>query len=181
LKEGVIVFEFARWNGLQALALGFADQGLLSAAAYTNRDYVGDAVRFDDDVPLPARDLLFDPQTSGGLLICCPTSRASELLGWAREELSTPCGVVGRVDAGTASVDFGLGARLSMTPWGPFIEACANTAGSLSAVGGARYQVAPSLWLEGSAGVATFDRTASPVLRVELAHTLASTATIVRQ
>jgi len=84
-------------------ALGFADQGLLSAAAYTNRDYVGDAVRFDDDVPLPARDLLFDPQTSGGLLICCPTSRASELLGWAREELSTPCGVVGRVDEATGT------------------------------------------------------------------------------
>jgi selenide,water dikinase len=78
-------------------ALGFAEQGLLSAAAYTNRDYVGDAVRFDDDVPLPARDLLFDPQTSGGLLICCPPSRASELLGWAREELSTPFGVVGHV------------------------------------------------------------------------------------
>lgn len=78
-------------------ALGFADQGLLSAAAYTNRDYVGDAVRFDDDVPLPARDLLFDPQTSGGLLICCPPARAFELVGWAREELATPCGVVGRV------------------------------------------------------------------------------------
>jgi len=78
-------------------ARGFAEQGLLSAAAYTNRDYVGDAVRFDDDVPLPARDLLFDPQTSGGLLICCPPSRRTGLLGWAREELSTPFGVVGRV------------------------------------------------------------------------------------
>jgi selenide,water dikinase len=78
-------------------ALGFAEQGLLSAAAYTNRDYVGNAVRFDDDVSLPARDLLFDPQTSGGLLICCPPSRVSELLGWAREELSTPFGVVGQV------------------------------------------------------------------------------------
>lgn len=78
-------------------ALGFADQGLLSAAAYTNRDYVGDAVRFDDDVPLPARDLLFDPQTSGGLLICCPPDRAADLFAWAREELSTTCGVVGRV------------------------------------------------------------------------------------
>jgi selenide,water dikinase len=78
-------------------ALGFAEQGLLSAAAYTNRDYVGDAVRFDDDVALPARDLLFDPQTSGGLLICCPPARASEFIEWAREELSTPYGVIGRV------------------------------------------------------------------------------------
>ncbi len=77
--------------------LSFADQGLLSAAAYSNRDYVGDAVRFADDVALPLRDLLFDPQTSGGLLICCPSARAAELIGWARAELATPCGVVGRV------------------------------------------------------------------------------------
>lgn len=78
-------------------ALGHAEQGLLSAAAYTNREYAGEAVRFDDDVTLPARDLLFDPQTSGGLLICCPPSRASDLIGWAQGEIPTPCGVVGRV------------------------------------------------------------------------------------
>jgi selenide, water dikinase len=78
-------------------ALGFAEQGLLSAAAYSNRAYVGDAVRFDDEVTLPVRDLLFDPQTSGGLLICCPVSRAAEFMGWAGEELATACGVVGRV------------------------------------------------------------------------------------
>jgi selenide,water dikinase len=78
-------------------ALGFAEQGLLSAAAYTNRAYAGDSVRFDDDVTLPARDLLFDPQTSGGLLICCPPSRAADLVGWTRDQLPTPSGVVGRV------------------------------------------------------------------------------------
>jgi selenide,water dikinase len=77
--------------------VAFAEQGLLSAAAYANRDYLGDAVRFDDDVAPPFRDLLFDPQTSGGLLICCPPSRVAALVGWAREELSTPIGVVGCV------------------------------------------------------------------------------------
>ncbi len=78
-------------------ALDFAEQGLLSAAAYSNRAYVGDAVQFDDEVTLPVRDLLFDPQTSGGLLICCPASRVSEFMGWAGGELTTSCGVVGRV------------------------------------------------------------------------------------
>lgn len=77
--------------------LGFAEMGLLSAAAYTNRAYVAEAVRFDDDVPLPARDLLHDPQTSGGLLVCCPPARAAELVERAREQLTTACGVVGRV------------------------------------------------------------------------------------
>jgi selenide, water dikinase len=78
-------------------ARGFAEQGLLSAAAYTNRAYAGDSVQFDDDVTLPARDLLFDPQTSGGLLICCPPSRAADLVGWAREQIPTASGIVGRV------------------------------------------------------------------------------------
>jgi len=78
-------------------ALGFAEQGLLSAAAYSNRSYVGDSVRFDEEVPLAARDLLFDPQTSGGLLLCCPPSRAGELTARLREQLPTPTGVIGRV------------------------------------------------------------------------------------
>lgn len=78
-------------------ALGFAEQGLLSAAVYSNRAYVGDDVTFDDDVPLAMQDLLFDPQTSGGLLICCPPARAGQLIAWAQQELTTPCGIVGRV------------------------------------------------------------------------------------
>jgi selenide,water dikinase len=78
-------------------ALGFAEQGLLSAAAYANRAYAGDSVCFDDDVPLAARDLLFDPQTSGGLLICCPPSRVADLAACAQDQLPTPSGIVGRV------------------------------------------------------------------------------------
>lgn len=80
-------------------ALGFAEQGLLSAAAYTNQDYVAAETAYGQDVPQPLRDMLCDPQTSGGLLICCPPARLSELMAWARQELSTACGVVGRVAA----------------------------------------------------------------------------------
>jgi selenide,water dikinase len=78
-------------------ALGFADQGLLSAAAYNNRAYAKEAVAFDDDITLAEQDLLFDPQTSGGLLLCCPQSRAAAFLARARDSLDTACGVVGRV------------------------------------------------------------------------------------
>jgi selenide, water dikinase len=78
-------------------ALGFAEQGLLSAAVYSNRAYAGEAVQFDEDVSLAARDLLFDPQTSGGLLICCPAPRTADLLDWSRDQIPTRCGIVGRV------------------------------------------------------------------------------------
>jgi selenide, water dikinase len=78
-------------------AMGYAEQGLLSAATYHNRAYVGDAVHFDEQVALAERDLLFDPQTSGGLLVCCPAAGAAAFVASARERLNTACSVVGRV------------------------------------------------------------------------------------
>ena len=53
--------------------------------------------QFVDDVELAEQDLLFDPQTSGGLLIACSEDRAEELIAEARETLSTACAVVGQV------------------------------------------------------------------------------------
>ncbi|MFH1732710.1 MAG: selenide, water dikinase SelD [Planctomycetota bacterium] len=77
--------------------LDYAAMGLLSAATYSNRAYVGDAARFDDDIALAEQDLLFDPQTSGGLLISCPHGKAEEAIRRGRERLSTPCAVIGTV------------------------------------------------------------------------------------
>lgn len=78
-------------------ALDFASTGLLSGAAYANRKYVGDNVHFVEDVTLAEQDLLFDPQTSGGLLLCCPENEAARLLKLAEKRLSTPHAVVGRI------------------------------------------------------------------------------------
>jgi len=57
-----------------------AAQGLIPAGAHANRSYLCDRVRFDPDVPLALQDVLFDPQTSGGLLIAVPKDRAASLL-----------------------------------------------------------------------------------------------------
>jgi selenide,water dikinase len=46
-----------------------ARDGHLSAGLKNNRAFVGDCVEFAANVPPEFRDLLFDPQTSGGLLI----------------------------------------------------------------------------------------------------------------
>jgi selenide,water dikinase len=43
--------------------------GFLPGGLKNNRDFIGDCVRFAESVPQYYRDLLFDPQTSGGLLI----------------------------------------------------------------------------------------------------------------
>src|SRR6266487_493822 len=46
-----------------------AREGFLPDGLKNNRDFVGDCVNFAEDVPQEFRDLLFDPQTSGGLLM----------------------------------------------------------------------------------------------------------------
>ncbi len=75
----------------------WAKMGLLAGATYANRKYVEHKVRFDDDILLEEQDLLFDPQTSGGLLVACPENNAPEFLRRAATEISTKCAVIGRV------------------------------------------------------------------------------------
>ncbi len=78
-------------------ALSFAEMGLLSAAAYSNQEYVGTRAAFEEEIPLASRDVLFDPQTSGGMLVCCPPERMQEFLEHFHRRALTPAGVVGRV------------------------------------------------------------------------------------
>jgi selenide, water dikinase len=50
-------------------AVDAAREGFLPGGLKNNRDFIGDCVSFDESVSQEYRDLLFDPQTSGGLLI----------------------------------------------------------------------------------------------------------------
>ena len=65
-------------------ALDFARMGVLPAGMYRNRSFAEDSVDLTG-IPLEKADLLFDPQTSGGLLICVSPDDADAL--W--EELKT--------------------------------------------------------------------------------------------
>jgi len=47
----------------------FAAMGLVPAGAYKNREFREQMITFAESVPRTLQDLLFDPQTSGGLLI----------------------------------------------------------------------------------------------------------------
>lgn len=46
-----------------------AREGFLPGGLKNNREFLGDCVGFGETVPQEFRDLLFDPQTSGGLLV----------------------------------------------------------------------------------------------------------------
>ena len=60
-------------------ALAFARDGMIPEGAYRNRNYAEQYVDLGD-TPLDLQDVLFDPQTSGGLLIAVNPKDADNLL-----------------------------------------------------------------------------------------------------
>ena len=62
--------------GVQPLA----EMGLIPEGAYRNRQFAGPTARFAESVPLYLQDILYDPQTSGGLLIAVDARDAEKLL-----------------------------------------------------------------------------------------------------
>lgn len=85
------------WKALPRIpeALDYADEFLLTAAAQRNRNHLEGKVEFQN-IPFAAEELLFDPQTSGGLLVSLPADRADEALA-AVQALGLGCGIIGRV------------------------------------------------------------------------------------
>ena len=73
-----------------------ARMGMLPAGAYRNRDFFGPRVEMGAGVPLDVSDVLFDPQTSGGLLLSMDEADASEMVRRLRDE-GLPAAVIGRV------------------------------------------------------------------------------------
>jgi len=59
-------------------ALDAARQGMIPGGLNNNRDFLGDCVRFAGSVPQENRALLFDPQTSGGLLVALAAEAAAD-------------------------------------------------------------------------------------------------------
>jgi selenide,water dikinase len=70
-------------------ALQAAREGFLPGGLKNNRDFIGDCARFAEGVPQEYRDLLFDPQTSGGLLIAIlPESAEAAISAFDRHGVS---------------------------------------------------------------------------------------------
>ena len=81
---------------VMARACEMARLGLIPAGAYRNRDFFGSRMAIDAHVPLDLADVLFDPQTSGGLLVALPAADAETLVTRMRFA-GQPAAVMGRV------------------------------------------------------------------------------------
>ncbi len=95
--SGVSLEINARSVALLPEAAEFAGMGFVPAGAYSNMEYVGDEVD-RGDIPDYLCDLLFDPQSSGGLLFSVPGDEAPAMYRELREAgIGTEISVIGTV------------------------------------------------------------------------------------
>jgi len=76
--SGVSLRLFANILPILPEALWLAGEGFNPGGADDNRSYLQDKIRIDNRVEKNLQQVLFDPQTSGGLLIAIPPARAEE-------------------------------------------------------------------------------------------------------
>lgn len=61
-------------------AYAMAEMGMIPAGAYRNRDYAEKSVSVSKNVTVAMQDIMYDPQTSGGLLMAVAEKDANRLL-----------------------------------------------------------------------------------------------------
>lgn len=89
-------------------AHNYAKQGFSPGGAFDNKKYFEPGVKFSEAIDEADRMLLFDPQTSGGLLLGVPHEQVESFLARARE-MGQAAWAVGSVEPGTGiEVDYGV-------------------------------------------------------------------------
>jgi selenide, water dikinase len=81
-------------------AVDYAADGVNTGGGKNNAAYLGDRVRFQQDVPDAVRWACFDPQTSGGLLIAVAPDRTGRLLEELEREGVAVRSIIGKVVSG---------------------------------------------------------------------------------
>ena len=86
---------FAAQVPIMQNVLQYADESYLTAAAQKNRNHVEAYVQFEN-ISFAMEEVLFDPQTSGGLLLAVHPEDAKEMLAEMQEK-GLPAAIVGEI------------------------------------------------------------------------------------
>ena len=84
---------------LISCARKYAEKGSFPGGAFDNKKYFESKVNFAHSIDEPNQMLLFDPQTSGGLLLGVPKSKLDAFL-WRAKETDQQVWLIGEVEAG---------------------------------------------------------------------------------
>ena len=80
-------------------ALAMYERGMSTGVNRSIRQLVATSIRYDRDLPVWHREIIMDPQTSGGLLVAVDPSQATKLVeALQRAGVSGAC-VVGQVNS----------------------------------------------------------------------------------
>ena len=77
----------------------YAEQWIFPGGSLDNRRYYGEHIRFDQSIDETSKMLLFDAQTSGGLLLAVPLGKLDQFLSKAAQK-DQPMWVIGEVIQG---------------------------------------------------------------------------------
>jgi selenide,water dikinase len=80
-----------------AEAIEFAQMGMIPGGTYRNKEFRSSMVKMATEVPEYVQDVLFDPQTSGGLFIAVSAAKANLLLSRLHEAGVVEARIVGEV------------------------------------------------------------------------------------
>jgi len=77
-----------------------AAMGLVPGGLHRNRQFRQGMVTVAAHIPAPLADILFDPQTSGGLLIAVPAGAAEQLVARMKDSGISQAAIIGEVTSG---------------------------------------------------------------------------------
>lgn len=78
-------------------AKDFTSKGLCPGGLYRNKEFYGGKVKFSKDTPEYLREILFDPQTSGGLLVSLSAVSAGAFVKKLKEAGIADAAIIGEV------------------------------------------------------------------------------------
>ncbi len=106
LARGAKLTAVIDWHKVPLLAgvNAMAAEGFVTGASGRNWDAYGNEITLAAGLPATARDLLSDPQTSGGLLVSCRPETAAEVLRVFSAAGFDQAAVIGRIEDGAAGL-----------------------------------------------------------------------------